>query len=109
MFRSQPVYFFHDLLHEGDATMDWAGRSPQTGLPTGPLCGRGFSSYLSEQPSKQTAFVLDVATGTSRGVPPVLYTYGNNDTPTMPVARGTDVYLPYRARHGIQTDGGAVQ
>jgi uncharacterized repeat protein (TIGR01451 family) len=38
----------------------------------------------------------------------VLYTYGNNDIPNVPVVNGNNVYVTYRARHGIQTDGGAV-
>lgn len=108
MFRSQPLYFFHELLAEGDATMDLAGAVAADWSADWSAVRPRILTYLSQQPSKQTAFVLDAASGMSRGTLPVLYTYGNNDTPAMPVVRGTAVYVPYRARHGIQTDGGAV-
>jgi outer membrane protein assembly factor BamB len=108
LYRSQPVYFFHTLLHEGDATMDLAGaRSADWAADWSAVRSR-ILSYLSADPTKATFFALNVSNGASRGVVPVLYTYGNNDTPNVPVVRGTTAYVTYRARHGIQTDGGAV-
>jgi hypothetical protein len=108
IFRTQPLYFFHDLLHEGDAVMDQAGAVVADWAADWAAVRPQIVSYLTQQPSKQTMFVLDTASGNPRGVAPVLYTYGNNDLPAMPVVSSGAAYLPYRARHGIQTDGGAV-
>jgi outer membrane protein assembly factor BamB len=108
MYRSQPVYFFHTLLHEGDSTMDLAGtRSGDWAVDWSAVRTR-ILSYLSADLTKATFFALNVSNGASRGVVPVLYTYGNNDIPNVPVVRGSTAYVTYRARHGIQTDGGAV-
>jgi hypothetical protein len=104
IYRSQPLDFFQDLLHEGDDVMDQAGRR------TGDWEGDWGSikprivSYLSANPEKQTLFVLETADGRSRGVAPVLYTFGDNDPPSPPVVHDSTVYTVYRARHGIQTD-----
>lgn len=108
IFRSEPYYFFHTLLHEGDDVMDQAGPLQSDWTADWNAVRPRILNYLTSQPTKQTIFLLDAASGASLGVLPVLYTYGNNDTPAQPVARGSEVYLPYRARHGIQNDGGAV-
>lgn len=107
-YRSQPLYFFHDLLHEGDDVMDQAG-------PLNPDWEKDWAAvrpkivqYLRDNPFKQTFFALNSQDGSSLGTPAVLYTYGNNDTPAAPVIRLGDALLPYRARHGIQTDGRSV-
>ena len=107
-YRSQPLYFFHVLLHEGDSTMDQAGAVNSDWATDWSNVKPQIINYLSAQPSKQTFFVLNASTGITRGVAPVLYTYGNNDIPNVPVVSGNNVYVTYRARHGIQTDGGAV-
>lgn len=107
-FRSQPYDFFHTLLHEGDDVMDQAGAVQTDWVADWNAVKPRILNYLTSQPSKQTIFLLDAASGTSLGVLPVLYTYGNNDTPAQPVVRGAEVYLPYRARRGIQNDGGSI-
>ena len=108
IYRSQPLYFFHLLLHEGDSIMDQAGSVNSDWAADWSNVKPQIVNYLSAQPSKQTFFVLNASTGTTRGIAPVLYTYGNNDIPNVPVVNGSNVYVTYRARHGIQTDGGAV-
>lgn len=108
MYRSQPVYFFHTLLREGDSTMDLAGTRTADWAADWSAVRTRILSYLSGEPTKASFFALNVSNGASRGVVPVLYTYGNNDIPNLPVVRGTAAYVTYRARHGIQTDGGAV-
>jgi len=108
MYRSQPVYFFHTLLHEGDSTMDQAGvRSADWATDWNAVRPR-IVNYLTAEPAKATFFALNTSNGATRGVVPVLYTYGNNDIPNVPVVRGSTTYVTYRPRHGIQTDGGAV-
>lgn len=104
IYRSQPVYFFHTLLHEGDSVMDQAGVRQSGWAADWTNVRPQIMNYLNSQPTKQTFFVLDSATGASRGTAPVLYTYGNNDIPNLPVVINGNVYVTYRARHGIQTD-----
>ena len=108
IYRSQPVYHFHLLLHEGDDIMDQAGSVNSNWDSDWANVRPRIVNYLTAEPAKQTFFVLDAATGASRGVAPVLYTYGTNDIPNVPVIRNGSAYITYRARHGIQTDGGAV-
>lgn len=114
IYRSQPNFNFNELLREGDYVMDgtynggtyqpvnanWA--TDWTGVRT------RIVNYLQAQAAKQTFFVLDANTGTSKGITPVLYTYGNNDIPNVPVSAPDGLYVTYRARHGIQTDSGTV-
>lgn len=107
IYRSMPIYHFHQLLNEGDAVLDSAGGLQSNWASDWATIRSKIISYLTDQPSKQSMFVLDSATGNSRGVPPVLYTYGNSDVPAAPVAQGSNVYVAYRPRHGIQTDGGS--
>jgi outer membrane protein assembly factor BamB len=108
IYRSQPLYFFHQLLHEGDTVMDEAG-PVLSNWDSDWANVRGYIiNYLSTDPSKQTFFVLNLFNGTQQGVAPVLYTYGDNDIPNLPVIADGNTYLTYRARHGIQTDGGSV-
>lgn len=108
IYRSQPLYFFHVLLQEGDQVMDQAGALSASWAADWANVRPRIIDYLTATPSKQTFFVLNASDGSSRGVAPVLYTYGGNDIPNMPVVRNTGTYVTYRARHGIQTDGGAV-
>ena len=108
IYRSLSLYFFNLLLHQGDDVMDQAGAVNSNWDSDWSNVRSRIVDYLTAEPAKQTFFVLDAATGTSRGVVPVLYTYGTNDIPNVPVVRSGSVYVTYRARHGIQTDGGAV-
>ena len=108
LYRSQPVHFFHTLLHEGDSTMDAAGTRLSDWAADWAAVRPRIVSYLSADPTKATFFALSASNGTSRGTVPVLYTYGNNDIPNVPVIRGAMAYVTYRARHGIQTHGGAA-
>lgn len=114
IYRSQSLYYFHRLLHEGDDAMDEAG--PYSGHTLDPAVWAAdwarvrpkIVSYLTTRPDRQTFFALEASTGHLRAVAPVLYTYGNGDAPAPPVARGGDIYLVYRPRHGIQTDSDSV-
>lgn len=108
MYRSQPVYYFHHLLMDGDEVMDRAGSIANDWEADWSKVRPHILEYLGENPSKQTFFILDPATGTPKGIAPVLYTYGHNDIPNVPVVAGADVYVTYRARRGIQTDSGTV-
>ena len=109
IYRSQPIYHFHLLLHEGDDIMDSAGSVLADWSTDWSIVRPKILSYLNQQPSKQTFFVLNQNNGSIRGTVPVLYTYGLNDVPATPVVGpGNEIYLVYRARHGIQTDSGTV-
>lgn len=108
LYRSQPLYFFHVLLKEGDEVMDQAGSlNPDWEADWSNVRPR-IESFLSSNPSKQTFFALNASSGNQLGTVPVLYTYGNNDPPNVPVVGADDVFVTYRARHGIQTDGGHI-
>jgi hypothetical protein len=108
-FRSQPLYFFHIMLQQyGDQIMDQAGAVKPDWTADWAIVNPKITSFLSTQPQFQTYFMLNAQNGSSLGIPPVLYTFGNGDTPTPPVYAQGQLFLPYRARHGIQTDGGAV-
>jgi hypothetical protein len=109
IYRSQPLYNFHLLLHEGDDIMDSAGTVLTNWSADWSIVRPKIQNYLNQQPSKQTFFVLNQSNGAIRGVAPVLYTFGNNDIPSAPVVNPSEnVFLPYRARHGIQTDSGTI-
>lgn len=114
IFRSQPNYNFSVLLQEGDDVMDgtYNGGAYQPVLSDWNADWVGVRTriinYLTQEPSKQTFFVLNANTGQSAGVVPILYTYGNNDTPNTPVVTANGVYVTYRARHGIQNDSGTI-
>jgi uncharacterized repeat protein (TIGR01451 family) len=105
-YRSQPLYFFHNLLHEGDDVMDQAGSVNSNWTTDWSNVRPRIVNFLTAQPSKQTFFVLNASTGASAGVAPMLYTYGNNDVPSVPAIRNGSAYVAYRARHGILTDSG---
>jgi uncharacterized repeat protein (TIGR01451 family) len=112
-YRSQPLYFFHVLLQEGDDIMNQAGSwttsfSLSAWTADWANVKAKILNYLTAQPAKQTFFALRTSDGSSRGVVPELFTGGTNDVPAPPIVKGTSVYLPYRARHGIQTDSGTV-
>ena len=79
-----------------DWNADWAAVKPK------------ITNFLSSQPQLQTYFELNAQNGSSMGTAPVLYTFGNGDTPTPPVYTQGQMFVPYRARHGIQTDGNTV-
>ena len=104
IYRSQPIYFFHLPLQEGDAVMDQAGALNTDWATDWSNVRPQITNYLSAEPSKQTMFVLNTSNGVSRGVAPVLYTYGDGDSPNTPVVRNGIPYVTYRARHGIQVD-----
>lgn len=107
IYRSQPLRNFHSLLHEGDDVMDQAGAVNPNWAADWAAVRPRILSYLTANPDRQTFFALDASTGALRGPAPVLYTYGNGDAPAPPVVRDGLIYLVYRARHGIQTDGGS--
>jgi hypothetical protein len=103
-FRSQPIDHFHPLLRDGDGVMDRAGPLAADWATDWTGVRGAILSYLTAEPTKQTFHILDPLSGASAGMAPVLYTYGNNDIPAPPAVRGSEVYVPYRARHGIQND-----
>ena len=111
IYRSQPLYALWQLLHEGDDVMDQAGAVNSDWDADWNAIRPHIQTYLAANPHKQTLFVLDATTGLTRGVAPVLYTFGNSDVPAMPVVRAGapyTAYVMYRARQGIQTTGGSV-
>ncbi|MBC7226327.1 MAG: PQQ-binding-like beta-propeller repeat protein [Thermoflexales bacterium] len=108
IYRSQPLRNFHFLLHEGDDVMDQAGAVNPNWAADWAAVRPRIVAHLTANPDRQTFFALDGATGALRGVAPVLYTYGDGDAPAPPVVKDGALYLVYRARHGIQTDGGSV-
>ncbi len=107
IYRSQPLRNFHFLLHEGDDVMDQAGAVRPNWAEDWNAVRPRIVNFLTVNPDRQTFFALDAATGALRGPAPVLYTYGNGDAPAPPVVKDGAIYLIYRARHGIQTDGGS--
>lgn len=107
LFRSQSLHSFPDLLHEGDDVMDQAGPLDPDWATDWNAVRPHIVDYLANHPDRQTFFTLDAATGTLLGPAPVLYTYGDGDAPAPPVVKEGEIYLVYRARHGIQTDGGS--
>ena len=108
IYRSQPLYNFHILLHEGDSVMDRAGGLLSDWTADWANVKPQIINYLNQKSAKQTMFVLSTNTGTSLGILPVLYTYGNNDIPNVPVIQGDNTFITYRARHGIQTDNNTI-
>lgn len=108
VFRSQPVYNFHKLLLDGDVVMDGAGGVRGSIAEDWAVVRPQIVNYLNAEPDTQTFFALNTASGASRGTAPVLYTYGNNDTPAPPVQGPNGVYTVYRPRRGLQTDGGST-
>ncbi len=107
IYRSQPLRNFHFLLHEGDDVMDQAGAVNPNWAADWAAVRPRIVNHLTANPDRQTFFALDTATGALRGPAPVLYTYGDGDAPAPPVVKDGAIYLIYRARHGIQTDGGS--
>ena len=113
IYRSQPINFFHTLLQtEGDSVMDEAGAVAGSIEADWVNVKPKIVNHLNAKPWQQTFFVLNAADGKSRGTAPMLYTYGNQDTPNVPVmvpgSNGTQAYVTYRARKGIQTDAPSV-
>jgi hypothetical protein len=111
IYRSQPVYSMGQLLVEGDTVMNQAGTVNPDWDADWNAIQPYIQNYLAGNPHKQTLFVLDAATGVTRGAAPVLYTFGSSDAPAMPVVRASapyTAYVMYRARQGIQTTGGSV-
>ena len=109
IYRSQPYYFFHHLLQGwGDDVMDQAGGLNSNWAADWGLVKPKIINFLNQNPTMQTFFVLNTNNGSSRGTAPVLYTYGSNDVANTPIVSDSGVYVTYRARHGIQQDGGAI-
>ena len=109
VYRSQPLDFFHVLLQsEGDEVMDQAGPIGSSIQDDWAKVKPKIVDHLNAEPWQQTMFVLNASDGKSRGTAPMLYTYGNQDTPNVPVmvagSNGAQAYVTYRARKGIQTD-----
>ena len=108
-YRSQPYYFFHRMLQTyGDDVMDQAGGINADWAADWSGVKSKILAFLNQNPSYQTFFVLNTASGSQQGTAPVLYTYGDNDVPNVPVVNKGQIFLTYRARHGIQTDGKSV-
>lgn len=108
-YRSQPLDFFHKLLQEdGDDVMDRAGPRLADWAADWAAVRPAILAHLAANPGQQTFFALRASDGARRGVAPVLYTFGGNDPPAAPVVGGATLYLPYRARHGIQTDSASA-
>ncbi|HEX2923043.1 MAG TPA: PQQ-binding-like beta-propeller repeat protein, partial [Chloroflexota bacterium] len=108
VFRTQPIGYFHDLLHGGDDVMDSAGTRLSDWAADWSIVKPKIVLQLSADPSEQTFFALDTTTGQSKGTAPVLYTFGTNDAPSPPTVYNQSLYLPFRARHGIQTDSSSA-
>ncbi|MCS7177797.1 MAG: PQQ-binding-like beta-propeller repeat protein [Anaerolineae bacterium] len=111
IYRSQSLYPQPYLLAEGDEVMDQAGPVNPDWDADWNAIQPFITAYLAANPHKQTLFVLDTKTGITRGVAPVLYTFGDSDVTAPPVVRAGasyTVYLAYRPRQGIQTTGGSV-
>ena len=111
IYRSQPVYSLWQLLHEGDDVLRSGGTLRADWDEDWQAIKQPILNYLGDNPHKQSLFVLNAQDGASRGVAPVLLTFGNSDVPSMPVVRGgnsNQVYVMYRARQGIQTTGGSI-
>ena len=108
VIRTQPIHSFHDLLLRGDKALESAGPRLADWAADWNLVRPAIVQHLTSNPSDQTFFALDASTGQSRGVAPVLYTFGTNDAPAPPVVRGGALYLSHRPRHGIQTDSAAA-
>ena len=104
IFRTTPIRHFHQLLRSGDDAMDSAGPLLSDWDSDWNNVRPRIIDYLEAKPYEQTFFALDTGTGQLRGVAPVLYAFGNNDPPSPPVVYSQSLYLPYRSRHGIQTD-----
>lgn len=108
LYRAQPLYFFHRLLHQGDDVLNQAGALQATWSADWSAVRPHILAYLTAQPDKQTFFVLDAASGQPAGVAPLLYTYGNNDPAAMPVQSAAGLFVVYRPRRGIQNESGTV-
>ncbi len=126
--RTQPIENFTELLKNGDCVLNGnypsnCGNSSSIPWSTTDdtsiwsqdwnLVRPNIETYLQGDPSSQTIFALNGSngqpiTGSIASVPPVLYTYGVNQTPSSPALYNNELYLPYRPRHGIQTDNGSV-
>jgi outer membrane protein assembly factor BamB len=107
-YRSQPYYFMYEMLQNfGDNVMDQAGSINSDWNADWVNVKSKIVSFLSANPSVQTFFALDPNSGSYKGIAPVLYTFGDNDPPNVPVINNNRVFLTYRARHGIQTDNHA--
>lgn len=104
LFRTQPLVNFTRLLHAGDQVLDSAGPRLSDWEADWALVRPKVLSHLETRPQEQSLYALEASSGQPRGLPPVLYTFGNNDAPAPPVVHRGSVYLPYRPRHGIQTD-----
>ncbi|MCS7179632.1 MAG: hypothetical protein N0A03_10275, partial [Anaerolineae bacterium] len=106
VYRSQPLYPLWQLLGEGDEVLDSAGEILTDWDADWNVVRPYIINYLAANPHKRTFFVLDAATGASRGIAPVLYTFGDQDVPNTPVVRAGvsyTAYVTYRPRQGIQT------
>jgi hypothetical protein len=107
-FRTMPPRFFHTVLQEADHALDRAGPLQADWQADWRAVRPQIEAHLTEYPYDQTFFALDAASGASRGLAPLLYTFGNNEPPAPPVVYNHQLYLPYRARHGIQNDSPAA-
>jgi len=66
----------------------------------------GLLKYLNEDPSRQTMFVLDTATGKRRFIPPMgLVTTGNGPAYPPAVSPSGKLYTVWRARAGLWHGG----
>jgi outer membrane protein assembly factor BamB len=109
VYRSQPLHYFHHLLQGwGDDVMDAAGEVGGSLEADWVKVKPKIVNHLTANPDQQSFFVLNASDGKSRGVAPVLYTYGVQEVANTPVYANGATYVTYRARKGIQTDSKTV-
>ncbi len=104
VFRTQPLRHFHDLLYIGDDVLDQGGSVRSTWAEDWNAVAPQIVAHLNNNPDQRTFFALNTDNGASRGIAPVLYTYGQNDPPAPPVVYNDTLYLFLRPRRGIQND-----
>jgi len=110
IFRTMPGFApLVDILQRyGDEVMDRAGSLRSNWEEDWNLVRPQIISHLNQNPEQKTFYVLNINNGEEAYTAPVLYTSGDQETPTPPITDGVNVYVVYRARHGIQTDGGST-
>jgi outer membrane protein assembly factor BamB len=92
VFRTQPIYSFHEGLNSDEAAIQAATGRTYDGDPRGTLTDwiteqKAISARLAANPHRRSFWELDSATGTDRFSQPlpILYTSGSGDTPAPPV------------------------
>lgn len=128
-FRSEPKLGFHTMLNNPSQTLE-NGRCinfnfgechpNNTNTNCSTLTCGGFTTtqataaqylaeqeqirvYLQNRPNEQTFFALDMETGNTRYIPPILYTGGGGGWPTPPVINTSQniAYVIYRSYYSM--------